>query len=124
MIIRAAQMQQLQETQQDQFRRFMIGFLRESFYEESNALSDAELAASIDRHSLDAEPYAINDENSLAKFIYLKWLLGEEFEELPDRDWLVGLLEDRTRPALHRMEVALSGVEYQFEHYQEMSAAA
>ena len=56
------------------------------------------------------------DENALAKFIYLKWLLGEDFEDLPDRAWLMGLLEDRARPAAERMAVAIEGVEHQLEN--------
>ena len=59
---------------------------------------------------------AIEDENALAKFIYLKWLLGEDFEDLPDRAWLIGLLEDRARPAVERMAVAIEGVEHQLEN--------
>lgn len=94
----------------------MIALLREEFPEETAPLSDAELRESIERHTAEARPYAIEDDNSLAKFIYLKWLLGEEFEELPDRAWLQGLLKDRARPAVERMDIAIEGVERQLEH--------
>jgi len=100
----------------EEFQTFMIRFLREEFPEESGPLSDEELRDTIERHTEEARPYAIEDENALAKFIYLKWLLGEDFEDLPDRGWLMGLLEDRARPAIERMDVAVEGVEHQLEN--------
>src|SRR5579871_4499471 len=124
MIVRTAQMAQFQSIKQNQFHQFMISFLRENFSEETVALSDEELIESIELHSSEAEPYAITDQNSIAKFIYLKWLLGDDFEELPDRPWIYGLLDDRSRPAVQRMEIAMAGVEYQFEQYAELSLAA
>ena len=87
----------------------MIRFLKEEFPEECAPLSNDELRESIQRHTEEARPYAIEDENALAKFIYLKWLLGEDFEDLPDCAWLMGLLEDRARPAVERMDVAVGG---------------
>jgi hypothetical protein len=124
MIIRASQMQKFEEVKVNEFRRFMIAFLREQFAEECEPLSDADISARIEAHTSEANTYDIVDENSVAKFIYLKWLLGEEFEELPDPEWLFGLLEDRARPAVQRMEIATAGVEYQFEQYGELAAAA
>lgn len=115
-IIRSSQLRQMTKSNVEEFHTFMIGFLREEFPEESAPLSDAQLRASIQRHTEEARPYAIEDENALAKFIYLKWLLGEDFEDLPDRAWLIGLLEDRARPAVERMAVAIEGVEHQLEN--------
>jgi hypothetical protein len=115
-IIRSSQLQQISDRNVEEFQTFMIRFLKEEFPEESAALSDDELREAIQRHTDEARPYAIEDENALAKFIYLKWLLGEDFEDLPDRAWLMGLLEDRARPAIERMDVAIAGVERQLEN--------
>lgn len=114
MIIRSAQMEAFGRHNTEDFHRFMIALIREDF-PESAPLTNAEMRASNDRHAAAAREYAIEDENSLAKFIYLKWLLGEEFQELPDRSWLLGLLEDRARPAIERMDIAMEGVDHQLE---------
>ena len=119
MIIRSSQMQEFSERKADEFQTFMMGFLREEFPEDSADLTDAQLRAGIERHVLQARNYAIEDENSMAKFITLKWMLGEDFEEFADRPWLMGLLEDRARPAMERMDIALEAVDRQLDETDE-----
>lgn len=116
MIIRSQQIQQLRQNRDREFESFLILFLRSEFPEECASVQDSELTTRIEYHAKQARVLAIQDQNSLTKFIYLKWLFGEDFEDLPDPSWLIGLLHDRTRPSSERLSVALEGIESQIEH--------
>jgi hypothetical protein len=115
MVIRSQQMGKITERRIEDFRAFLAMFLSQEFPDQCALLDKPELLCNIERHTTRARGHAIEDENSLTKYVYLKWLLGENFETLPDPSWLIALLEDRARPARERMDMAVEGVEYQLE---------
>jgi len=116
MMIRGAQLRQLAGTRERAFEGFVMALLHEQVPERCALVSDDELRNCIRKSTARSQKYGIGDENSIAKFVYLTWLLGEGFEDAPQNLWLGSLIRDGRRPAVDRMEIAMSGVVYHFEH--------
>lgn len=92
------------------FNASMNRFLREEFPEKACLFSDDQIQESIGVGLQRCQNLSITDENSVAKYIYLMWLFGPDFESRAGFGWLAGLLQDRRRPASHRLQIAMQGV--------------
>lgn len=110
MIVRQEQLRQIERQHTDQFESDAMALLREEFPERCSAISDEDLLVSIRAAKTRAQKdYAITEEDALLKFVYLSWLLGEDFDCIPLHSWIRDILRHR-RPASERMEIIMSGV--------------
>ena len=103
-------MLQLRRERAERFESGLTALLREEFPERCSSLSIEHLRLSIKRSSARAEDiYGITEEDALTKFVYLTWLLGEDFDLLPLHSWIRDILL-HSRSGSERMEIILSGI--------------
>ncbi len=116
MIVRQAQVADLEQQHARQFESGMLQLLREEFPERCADAGDGQLLPAIRAAvSRCRERYGIDDENSAAKFVYLTFLLGEDFDVIPQHEWIRATLRQR-RPAMERLEIVMSGVIHHLEN--------
>lgn len=65
---------------QDSFDARLIAILREHHPKQANAMPFVELVHAIHRQTARARAYGLNDERSVAHYVYTSWLMGEEFD--------------------------------------------
>lgn len=112
MIVRAEQVASIRQARVRNFEDRVVRLLREEFPEQSAGLDDGTIRRGIATLSDWCRQYAIEDENSVTKYIYLSWLLGARFETLPGNEWIYGIVRNLSRPSWDRMDIILSGVEH------------
>lgn len=65
---------------QDSFDARLIAILRQHHPKQANAMPFVELVQAIHRQTERARIYGLNDERSVAQYVYTSWLMGEEFD--------------------------------------------
>ncbi len=65
---------------QDSFDGRLVAILREHHPAQAAAMPFAELVRAIHRQTERARVYGLNDERSVANFVYTAFLMGEEFD--------------------------------------------
>jgi len=115
MVIRDSLMTQFKHAKIREFEAFVISLLKREFPERFAMTSDLVIQEDIRRLTLEAGSLAIVDENSVAKFIYLKWLVEDDYQNFRNPAWLAGLIANHSRTAIERMDIALEGVARQFD---------
>jgi len=85
--IRKEQMQALAEDLRRSFRSKLARNLRADLPQETQSLSEKQLAAIIDEGLLRAARYQITTERALFLFVYLMVLHSSRFDEAPDMLW-------------------------------------
>ena len=120
MIIRERQMAQLEKLHVKQFESSLLALLREKFPERCSDLSDEDLLvgvyATLDRAR---DQFGINGENAATKFVYLSWLLGQDFDSIPQHSWIQDILR-HDRPSSERMEIIMNGVIHDLNNETKM----
>ncbi|MEP6503119.1 MAG: hypothetical protein ABJD97_07315 [Betaproteobacteria bacterium] len=82
---------------QDSFDSRLISILRQNHPEQLGRMEFPTLVGAIHRQSANAQRYGMNDERSVATYIYTAFLLGEEFDRrIPA---LSQILRERKMPA-------------------------
>jgi hypothetical protein len=116
MIIRRAQLASLQLRQEAEFESYLLGLVREEFPDAAQGRDDESLLTYI-RPALGRcrELYEIEEENPLAKYVYLTFLLGPGFDAIPEQDWIPATLRQQ-RPAAERMEIVMAGIIHHLEN--------
>jgi hypothetical protein len=82
---------------QASFDARLIGIIRRNHPEQASRIDFTQLVGAIHRQTAKAQRYGLNDERSVATYVYAAWLLGEEFDRrIPA---LAQILHERNMPA-------------------------
>jgi hypothetical protein len=82
---------------QDSFDARLIGILRRHHPEQAGRMEFPQLVSAIHRQIAQARTYGLNDERSVATYVYTSWLMGEEFDKrIPA---LAQILRERKMPS-------------------------
>ncbi len=82
---------------QQSFDARLVGILRQNHPEQLARMEFPSLVGAIHRQSANAQRYGLNDERSVATYVYTAFLLGEEFDRrIPA---LSQILRERKMPA-------------------------
>jgi hypothetical protein len=65
---------------QSSFDERLVAILREHHPEQVKAMPFPDLMRAIHRQTARARVYGLNDERSVAQYVYTSWLMGEEFD--------------------------------------------
>jgi hypothetical protein len=87
---------------QGSFDERLIGIIRRNHPEQAGRLAFPELVGAIHRQAARAATYGLNDERSVATYVYTAWLLGEEFDQrIPA---IAQILTEKTMPSIDKAE--------------------
>ncbi len=110
MIIRRAQLSKIESRLQDKFQKNLVDLLREEFPVRSAQMTDEQICRDLDPIAKRcANLYDVTETDAVTKFVYLSWLLGSDFDTIPQHDWILDILL-HPRPGSERMEIIMSGV--------------
>jgi hypothetical protein len=116
MVIRTAQWSHLEQQSVQRFESDLLILLREEFPSRCAQRTDDDLLRQIRLNAARCrEAYAISEEDAATKFVYLTWLLGQDFEARPQHAWIRDILSHE-RPGSERMEIIMSGVIYHLDN--------
>jgi hypothetical protein len=116
MIIRKSQLFELEQQHVAQFESDLKLLLREEFPERCVDVTDEDLVVKIrSAAARGQELYGISEEDAATKFVYLTWLLGDDFDSVPEHAWIQDILRHQ-RPSSERMEIVMSGVIHHLEN--------
>ncbi len=97
-----------------------MGILHEEFPARSNDFSEDQLLRKIRFEVARArESYGIMETDAVTKFVYLSWLLGEDFDAIPQHDWIQNILF-HDRPGSERLEIIMAGVIHHLDNKTEL----
>jgi len=120
MIIRREQMIQLERDHARRFHSNLIVLLRTEFDDRCRGLSDEDLLTEIEPTATRCRStYKIREEAAITKFVYLAWLLGDDFDSLPIHGWITDILR-QDRRGTERLEIVMSGVIHHLENHTGM----
>ena len=110
MIIRRAQLSKIENQLQDKFQKNLVDLLREEFPVRSAKMTDEKICRDFEPVvKRCADMYDVTETDAVTKFVYLSWLLGNDFDTIPQHAWLHDILL-HPRPGSERMEIIMSGV--------------
>jgi hypothetical protein len=106
---------------QDSFDSRLVAILRKHHPEQAARMPFADLIGAIHRQSAQARCYGLNDERSVATYVYTAWLMGEEFDRrIPS---IAQILRERTMTSATKTE-ALANFSKLVFHSLESAAPA
>jgi hypothetical protein len=93
-ILRHTQLDNINKPKLLTFITIMITHTRESFPNETKAISDSELKKHIIKSIKKAENYNLTSQQDCCKFINLAVVYGWDFDQEPNNEWMIDILED------------------------------
>ena len=102
--IRAQQYAKLSDYMRNQFEDRMVAELGAEFPEESAALSEAGLRATIRKGIARAESFGVLLEDDIARFLVLVLRKGPDFETQPGTQWAQPILKDPNLSGTQKMD--------------------
>src|SRR5690349_9371577 len=90
MIIRRQQLNALEESVQQTFRKRLVTFLQNSLPQQVARFESKELESKLDQWQHSAETFGVDTERGIAKWCLLALIAGDQFYDLPPVHALLG----------------------------------
>ncbi len=106
---------------QDSFDSRLVAILHKHHPAQAARMPFADLVAAIHRQSAQARCYGLNDERSVATYVYTAWLMGEEFDRrIPS---IAQILRERTMTSADKTEALSNFSKLVFRSLESTPAA-